>query len=460
LKKIQIKYQFSLKKDEDLDKLSHTELLKYVRDIHKNAEQKKPPKNSTNSSIAPSSEIIKKKKNQSLRKKSDKSNGGQVGHKGTTLKQTDTPDEIIDIKYSINTCKRCNYDLSKTIAKLKEKRQVLDLDLKSIKKQIKQYQSYSKICTHCGYDNHDNSYPALVTPNISYGKTIIAIVNYLSVVQYLPYNRIVSLLQNIFNISISQGTVDNLLKKASKLSKKELDKITSNLEFSNLIGIDETSCKINGDKHWYWTFQNDTTTFIAMDKSRGSKVITNNFPNGFKNATVVHDNYSGYSKLNCKDEQLCLAHKLRDLNYAIECDDTIVMKQIKDLLNESMLAHKLDLTQQSRDILKTQYQQRLDLLLTANIFGYKETTKQIKSLKKAKDKIFTFFNNENIPPDNNGSERAIRNIKVKSKVSQQFKSSQGAIDYANIRSIIDTSRKRGLNEFESLSTVISGGSLF
>ena len=46
------------------------------------------------------------------------------------------------------------------------------------------------------------------------------------------------------------------------------------------------------------------------------------------------------------------------------------------------------------------------------------------------------------------------------KVSQQFKSSQGAIDYANIRSIIDTSRKKGLNEFESLSTVIDGNSLF
>ena len=57
------------------------------------------------------------------------------------------------------------------------------------------------------------------------------------------------------------------------------------------------------------------------------------------------------------------------------------MKQIKDLLNESMLVHKLDLTTQSRAIFKTQYQQRLDLLLTANVFGYDETRKQIKSFK-------------------------------------------------------------------------------
>ncbi len=49
-----------------------------------------------------------------------------------------------------------------------------------------------------------------------------------------------------------------------------------------------------------------------------------------------------------------------------------------------------------------------------------------KTFKKARDKIFTFLLYPNIPPDNNGSERAIRNLKVKLKVSQQFKSPQGA----------------------------------
>ena len=39
-----------------------------------------------------------------------------------------------------------------------------------------------------------------------------------------------------------------------------------------------------------------------------------------------------------------------------------------------------------------------------------------------KNHIFTFLEHPNIPPDNNGSERAIRNVKVKIKVSGQFKS--------------------------------------
>ena len=35
-------------------------------------------------------------------------------------------------------------------------------------------------------------------------------------------------------------------------------------------------------------------TLIVADKSRGTKVITDTFTEGFKNACVVHDNYSSY----------------------------------------------------------------------------------------------------------------------------------------------------------------------
>ncbi|MFK5976093.1 MAG: hypothetical protein QM493_06260 [Sulfurovum sp.] len=49
----------------------------------------------------------------------------------------------------------------------------------------------------------------------------------------------------------------------------------------------------------------------------------------------------------------------------------------------------------------------------------------------------------------------IRNVKVKLKVSGQFRSEDGAIDYANIRSIVDTSIKKGCDIFNSLMGVSS-----
>ena len=459
MKKAKIKYQFAIKSKEELRDLSHEELLKYIENLQDNLVQEKPPKNSTNSGIPTGKEINTPKRNQSTRKKGGK-NGGQFGHKGTNLKQTNTPDEIVDIEYNINSCKKCGFDISGVLAELYEKRQVQDLDLQETMKKITQYQSYSKKCPNCGYENHDNSYPNFVAPHVSYGKNIMAIVVYLNVVHYVSYKRIVQTLKTMYKLDISEGAIDSLLKKASKLSKQEINKIVSQLEISDMVGIDETGAKVNGNRDWYWVFQNNTNTYIVHNESRGTKVINGEFENGFVNAIVVHDNYSSYSSLIASGEQLCLAHKLRDLNYAIECDNTKLMKDMKVLLKEAMIDHKEDLSQIQREILKQQYEQTFEYLLTRPVIPKSETHKQINSLIKARDKIFTFLLYPNVPPDNNGSERAIRNLKVKLKVSQQFKSSQGAKDYGILRSVIDTARKRDMNEFEVIRDIVGGGSIF
>ncbi len=64
-----------------------------------------------------------------------------------------------------------------------------------------------------------------------------------------------------------------------------------------------------------------------------------------------------------------------------------------------------------------------------------------KRLKKYRDYIFTFLYRQEVPPDNNASERAIRNLKVKLKISGQFKSESGADNFAVLRSVIDTTIK-------------------
>ena len=313
MKKNLIKYQFSLKSIDDLDNLTHEELLNYVKNLQDNLVQEKPPKNSNNSSISPSSEIAPPKKrnskNQSLREKSNKSIGGQVGRDGVTLRQSNAPDETIELPYSLSQCKKCNSDLSRVVASLKERRQVLDIELSSIGHKITEYQSFSKKCYSCGYENH-NAKAFTVAPNISYGATIIAMVSYLSVSQYMSNIRILELMNNLFNIKLSEGSITGLLTKASKLSQSTIDKISAILQRAPIIGIDETGCKVNGAKHWHWTFQNERNTLIVADESRGTKVINNTFKNGFENACIVHDNYSSYSSLECVSEQLCLAHKI------------------------------------------------------------------------------------------------------------------------------------------------------
>jgi len=460
LKESKIKIKFSIKKKEELKDLSYEELLEYVENLTDNIIQEKPKKNSSNSSIAPSSDINKKKKNQSLRSKSTRKPGGQPGHVAKTLHQSDQPDATIAIPFTLEQCKKCGSALDDTLKVLKEKRQVLDIDLQRIHARISEYQSFSIVCPVCGHENHDNAFPKDVAPHISYGTNIQALVSYLSVSHYLSYARIVQLVSNLFHVELSEGTVDNILKRSAGATEGEIEKIKERLAISEVVGIDETGCKINSDRHWNWVFQNREDTLIVVDKSRATKVINDTFDAGFVNACVVHDNYSSYNSLIAQSEQLCLSHKLRDLNYAIECDNTQVMKEIKQLLKEAMLDHKETMSADRRVILKQQYEESLNYLLSLPVTEKSETHKQIKSITRARDKIFTFLLHPDIPPDNNGSERAIRNVKVKLKVSGQFKTLQGAEDYASLRSIIDTSRKRGLNEFDALVGIVGGGSVF
>ena len=80
----------------------------------------------------------------------------------------------------------------------------------------------------------------------------------------------------------------------------------------------------------------------------------------------------------------------------------------------------------------------------------------IKRLNKNQDAIFTFLKYPEVPPDNNTSEQAIRNAKVKMKVSTQFKSWEGAQRFAVLRSVVDTAIKNSqnvLNVFASLANL-------
>ena len=74
-------------------------------------------------------------------------------------------------------------------------------------------------------------------------------------------------------------------------------------------------------------------------------------------------------------------------------------------------------------------------------------------MRRERQHLFTFLFLENVPADNNASERAIRNVKVKQKISGQFKIEQAAQNFAQIRSVIDTIIKNGLNVLDGLALI-------
>src|SRR5689334_18772527 len=78
-------------------------LSQQVKDL-----QDRLAKDSHNSSLPPSSDrFVRRPK--SLRTKSEKKSGGQEGHPGSTLRFSETPDEVIEHRVSV--CASCQQDL-------------------------------------------------------------------------------------------------------------------------------------------------------------------------------------------------------------------------------------------------------------------------------------------------------------------------------------------------------------
>ena len=75
-------------------------------------------------------------------------------------------------------------------------------------------------------------------------------------------------------------------------------------------------------------------------------------------------------------------------------------------------------------------------------------------MSKERQYLFVFLYIKNLSPDNNASERAIRNIRVKQKISGQFKNENTAQNFAMIRSVIDTVIKNGMKTVEATTLML------
>jgi transposase len=80
-------------------------------------------------------------------------------------------------------------------------------------------------------------------------------------------------------------------------------------------------------------------------------------------------------------------------------------------------------------------------------------------LRKRRNQLFPFLFYQDVPFDNNSSEQAIRNVKVKQKVSGSFRSERGAEMFAILRSVFDTINKKGGDPFDSMRLAINLASL-
>jgi transposase len=147
--------------------------------------------------------------------------------------------------------------------------------------------------------------------------------------------------------------------------------------------------------------------------------------------------------------QVCLAHQLRDVQYALDAGDAVFApamlawlqraikvgrkrERVKDV---TLQRHRRDLRKRLEEILQLEPEQA-------------DGKRLRQRYAKCKEGLLVFVTDREVPFTNNESERALRPSVIFRKVTNGSRSEWGAEFFAAVRSVIGTGRLHGLSPFE------------
>ena len=419
-------------------------------------------KNSSNSS-KPSSTDGFKKKIHNCREKSNKPKGGQLKHKGSTL-QPKEPSEIVEKKVTKCECGGIVKQNKTYTAK-----QLIDVEIivKVIEERV-----YEGKCKKCG-KKHKAKFSKEFKNPAQYGNNLKALVGMLVNEEYVAIDRCSSFIKEITkgNITLSNGTIVNITKELSKKSEKTIEDIKNKLLSAPLNHSDETGIRINGKQHWLHTLCNKDHVFYGINKKRGKDALEEMELIKFFTGILMHDHFKPYYNYEQITHAECNAHVLRYLKSVIELfhrkETEAFLEFLVRINNRKKEAIEAGLTCLEDDELLAIESEYIKLLndWKSAYFEYVKNLKNINQPLKEERCLFErlleyheehlrFIKNFDVPFDNNLAERALRLIKTKKNVSGGFRSEQLANAFCNIRSLIGSAKKQGLNVFETLKQLL------
>lgn len=264
------------------------------------------------------------------------------------------------------------------------------------------------------------------------------------------------LLSDLLGLEISEGALVNMLDAARDAFAAQTSAIRARLLCGTALQSDETGLRVGKKNWWFWVFHHaDSAVFVAAPTRAKSVVET--FLGEFRPDFWVSDRYGGQMGFAKKANQVCLAQLLRDVQYVIDAGDEVFALKLRHLLGRACRIdrrkpHLADTT------LKT-YQARLNASLDALMAlqpTHQAGVKLQRIIRKIRRHMFVFVTNREIPATNNGSERALRPCAVFRKITNGFRTDWGAKLYADIRSVVETARRRAIGALHAIRLTLAG----
>lgn len=452
-------------KKELIETLKKLNLTTYERDQYLS----KLNMDSTNAGIPTSQTPINKKKIvPNSRKEANNKIGGQKNHKKHKLEKF--KDEEINENEDV-TLEECPHCHSKELIELNSEitKDEFDYQIKIIKKRI-HFKEYK--CPECNKIVRKNI-PVNLKEDNQYGNKVQATALTLTNIGNVPMNKVRKIICGLTmnEIDLSEGYIAKMQKRAANKLEQFIVDLKFYITHLNLVYWDDTVVMINTKRGCMRFYGNeDVALYCAHMQKNKEGLDKDNVLKMLSSSTVVeHDhniiNYNDeYSFINTE----CCQHLIRDLQKVkTNIPNRTWCIKLKELLCEYDHKRKLLIEQNIDHFTEEEFDNFISSFNQYLLLGVEEYSNDsevyyasdeatlIIRLMEYRDNYIYWTLDFNLPFTNNLSERALRGIKSKMKISGQFQNITNTEYYAVIRSYIETCYRNCVNGHEALVRLLN-----
>lgn len=414
-------------------------------------------RDSQNSSKPPSSDLYSRSPHSTQEVGNHpKKQGPPKGHPGHSRERFEEVDKRVDLYPDV--CSHCNRSLEDVRPiMVQQGHQVVELIPAQVI--VKEYLRHQKICPDCHHEEIA-PLPEGVLPYQLLDPGIQALIALLKIAHHFSIQRIVGFFQEFFGLTLSEGTVCNVLKRFNGCLEGPYQELMEAIRRARSLYIDETGWRESGKKSWLWVFCNEQVSFFTIEDSRGSLVIkkfltldTEGEPFG---GTIISDCFTAYNKIDALHKQKCLGHISRELVFCSqqpEKENQEFAWLLKAIFYEAMeLWKQMRATanpdeQEQLQERRVEIEKRLDEFL-ARPWEEKPAARLAKRLRSHREAILYFLEDPTIEYTNNQAERALRHGVVNRKVTYGNRSKWGKETTAKLLTVISCCKKQGRSALE------------
>lgn len=329
------------------------------------------------------------------------------------------------------------------------------IEIPKIEPDVTQVSLYGGVCPGCA-KRFKAAPPAGLEPGSPFGPNLRAFVIYLRSVQNIPLARLTEVLRDLLGLEISEGALVNILHASRQPFARQTSLLKLKLLSGTALASDETGVRVGKANWWLWVFHHGDAAVFVVDEHR-SKAVVQSFLGEWRPDYWISDRLGSQKDWAKKDHQFCLSHLIRDVQYAIDEGDTVLGPGLKGLLKRACAIgrRRPELKDSTLKAYEADLDRRLDRLLALNP-THKAGRKLQKTFKEIRPHLFVFVTNRELTATNNGSERALRPCAIYRKVTNGFRSEWAAKLYADVRSAIETGRRRCIRAIDAIRLTLQG----